>query len=168
MPTDNLAEQSLSNFEATWNGTSVGYVQDADPSTWQLKTIPRMAGKFGDIEIGRIIIGMAGEIKMTLEQVKKETVRQLCPWWSSGTVPMSPAIRHKDLYDYAQQLIIKPVGAGNTDDDITLLKAVPLFGIGKGDGVAWRKINVIWVPFPDRTALASNNYATYGYFGPPA
>lgn len=167
MPSEAIGEKDLENYLASWNALTLGLVKEADPTDWKLKTKELKVGKYGDIKLGEIIIGMEGSIKTVLEQVKVATIRQLCPWWSSGTVPMTPAIRHKDLYDYAQQLILKPVGEATTDNDITLLKVFPKFSHAKGDGNEFREITVEWVPFPDRAALATNKYATYGYFGPP-
>jgi len=167
MPTKNIAHKDLSNCSATWNSVDLGYIKSGDASGLQLKTKELVVGHFGDIPIGAIIIGMQGTLKLTLEQVKKESKQQLSPWWASGVVPMTPALRHKDLYDYAQVLVIHPIGVSGTDEDISLLKAYPMWKPPKFDGKEFQEIEVEFMFWPDRALLATNNYPTYGYFGAP-
>lgn len=167
MPTKNIAHKDLSNIESTWDGVNLGYVRSGDLSGFGLKYKELQVGEFGDIDVGAIIIGMNGLVKLELEQVKAATKQQLSPWWVSGVVPMTPAIRHKDLYDYAKPLILHPVGTSGTAEDVSFLKAVPLWKPPKFDGKEFQIIEVEFRFFPDRALLATNGYPTYGYHGAP-
>lgn len=168
MPTLSIAEKDILNYDCSWKATTLGYVKEVDPTGFKLMTKDVMVGKWGEVVVDKIVIGMAGSIKTTLEQVKVATVKQLCPWWTSGTVPLMPATRHQSLYALAGQLILHPVGDGTTDNDFTFPKAFPIWAPAKADGKEYRVIEVEWLIFPDQSVLGSTNVPSYGTGGPPA
>lgn len=168
MPAENAAQMDLVGYSLSWKTLTLGLVKDADPTGFKLKEAEKKIGKAGDIVVDRVVIGMEGTLKITLHQVNKTVIQQLCPWWTSGTVPLVPSTRYYSHYANAGALIMHPENAGvSTDEDITLVKAFPRLILPKGDGIAWREVQTEWEIYPDQTQLLTSNLLVYGYYGAP-
>jgi hypothetical protein len=166
MPAENTAHMDLTGYEVKWKTLTVGLIKDVDPTGLKPKKKEKKIGKIGDIVIDRVSIGMDGSIKMTLHQVNKTVIQQLCPWWTSGSVALTPATKYHSEYANAGELRLHPLNSGATDEDIVLLKAFPIWGPPKGDGENWREITVEWNIYPDQTAALAGT-VVYGYYGDP-
>jgi hypothetical protein len=166
MPADLSKTQSREAYDVFYNGTSLGNV---DGVTVDIDPVfdPVQVGSLGRRRVGKRIVELEGTITVELRDVDEPTIRSLIPWAPTGPdpIPMLPAGLNKDLYDYAQKLVLHPQSAGTaTTKDLTLLKAVPQIDWpdlnGEGDTV----ITVEFDLFPDRDALPETT--TYGYVGP--
>lgn len=165
MPAENAAQMDLLNYTATWKGSTLGLVKDVDPSGLKLKTVQKKIGKVGDVVLDEVVIGMEGTLKITLHQINRTVIQQLRPYWTSGSVALTPSARFYSFYANSGALVLHPVGVAGTDEDITLLRAFPQFMLPKGDGTNWREVPTEWTLFPDQTELLTNNILVYGYYG---
>jgi len=155
------------NYDTTWNGNSPGIVDAVDP---QLKLLlePITAGTYGNVVLGRRIIALEGQVLVDYRECSLTQIQRFMPWYTSGSIPLTPTTLNKDMYDYAQLLTLHPRDAADTNQDTSLLKAVPVnaYSIkrdGKSDDI-WR---VAYDFYPLRSALeATPSVLLYGYVGP--
>lgn len=160
-----LSEMDIFTFEVFWKGTTLGYIKDVDPSGLSALTKEKKVGNFYDQVIDRVHIGVAGSVKTVLHQVKAATFQALCPWWSSGPLPLSAGTIGFSEYANAGILRFHPFGVADltVTDDINYVKAFPVFTPPKAAG-DWRELEVTWNIYPDQTELAAGNLVTH-YFG---
>lgn len=172
-----LNRLQVSDYDVTWGSYNVGFVDKVTPKL-ALKLKEIKVGTLGDIVIGKRIIGLEGTIEVECREIDVVAINGLMPWsggagnaspsTSGASVPLVPAIYHKDLYDYALPLKLHPTHMGtNTTQDLNLLKAVPHMSyLGDRDGVGDNKVMLEFEFFPDRTALTGTpptpSYGTIG------
>lgn len=167
MPAENAAQMDLLNYSVSWKGNTLGLVKDVDLTALKPQLVEKKIGKMGDVVLDEVVIGMQGTLKLTLHQVNKTTIQQLCPWWSSGSVALISSARFYSRYANSGVLLLHPVGVSGTDEDVNLVKAFPTLIIPKGDGIIWREVQTEWMCFPDQTEALTNNLLVYGYYGAP-
>lgn len=160
--TDSLAAMDLFTFKVFWKGTTLGFVKEVDPTGLKPISKEKKVGNFGEAVIDRIRMGVTGSIKTTLHQVKAAVIKDLCAWWTSGPVPLTPSALHFSEYDNAGALRLHPFGIADetVTDDLTYVKAFPVFTPPKAGG-DWREIEVEWNIYPDQTQLASGLWITH-------
>jgi hypothetical protein len=161
----NLDEMDLFTFEVFWKSTTLGYVKEVDPSGLTALIKEKKVGNFHEQVIDRVHLGVQGSIKTIVHQVKAETVKQLCPWWTSGPVPLAAPTIGFSEYANAGALRLHPFGVADltVTDDINYLKAFPIFTPPKASG-DWREIEITWNIYPDMTQRAAGSNVTH-YFG---
>jgi hypothetical protein len=163
--TNNLAEMDIFTYAVFWKATTVGYIKDVDPSGLSAIVKEKKVGNFYDQVIDRVHVGVTGSVKTVLHQVKAETIKQLCPWWTTGPIPLAAPTIGFSEYANAGILRLHPFGVADATvtDDITYLKAFPIFTPPKASG-DWRELEVTWNIYPDQTDLAAGSLTTH-FFG---
>jgi hypothetical protein len=157
-------------WDVTWNSVALGLVDEVNPDL-KLMMEPITAGTFGKITLGHRIIGLEGKVSVVVREVILAKIKALAaPWWSTGSVPIAPETFNSDSYALAQLLTLHPhdVAAGTTDQDLTLVKTVPLQPYRvKRDGTKDDMWSVDFEVYPDRSQMeASPPKLVYGYIGP--
>lgn len=167
--TKDPADLTLCAWDVSWNGVDLGYVDDVDPTGLEPILEEKKVGSLGDIVLGHWIIGLKGMIKSQHRQLPVTFYQAVSPWWSSGDIALTPALWHKDFYDYAQKLVLHPnhIAAGTKTLDITLLKAVPMFKPPKRNNKPPELVEINWLLYPDRSQLVTSGslIAAFGYIG---
>src|SRR4051794_17443083 len=96
------------SYDITWSTYTAGGVDEVDPTGLVIKLQDVKLGSLGDIALGKRIIGLEGTIKAQLREVDVAAFRALMPWYTSGSVPLTPATFNKDIYAYAAKLTLHP------------------------------------------------------------
>jgi hypothetical protein len=160
----NLSRTRLGNWNVVWDSYDFGAVDKVTPKiAYVTKSIA--VGSMGDVPLGKRFI--RPELKITIEarEIDLALLKKLMPWWTSGSIPLTPQTLHQDLYAYAKLLTLHPsdLAADNHEEDLNIVKAVPDFSPMERDGVADDKIIVEFEAFPDRAHFPDT---VYGYVGP--
>lgn len=155
-------------YDVTWGTLDLGAVDAVKPDL-KLKLAEKKVGSIGDIVVGHWIIGLEGTITVEAREVDLVQLQGLMPWYTSGSIPLTPATWHKDLYDYAAKLTIHPndLPILTLTQDITLLKAVPMIRPAERDGVKPDVLNIEFSFYPDRAQLVTSGslLTAFGYIG---
>ena len=165
-----IANTRRTNWNPTWSGTSLGYVDEVDPD-FEIDTESVMVGTFGKMVLGERIVGIKGKIKVQVRESTLAIMQTLCPWWSSGIIPLTPTGLNIDYYTYADVLTLHPadLAVATVNQDLNFLKAVPIrppAGNFKRSGEKDDVWPVEFLVFPDRTKLALDPpQMVYGYVG---
>src|SRR3954468_14701573 len=143
-------------YDVKWGSVVLGSVANVEPKI-EMVTKPIQLGSLGDVDVGEWIVGLKGTIDMALEEIDLTQFQTLMPWYTSGSIPLMPTTWHKDLYAYAQALVLHPTDlpAATLTQDLTLLKALPKFTPPKRDSRNDEVLNVSWKFFPDRSQLVN-------------
>lgn len=162
-----LARTAVSNYTVSWGDTTpydFGFIDDTDVDL-KLKLKEIKVGTLGDVVLGQRIIALEGSIKVKARELDEAYLRKV---WAAapatGSIPLIPTTAHKDLYDLAQILRLHPTShaANAKDEDIVLVKAVPLLPKRKRDGEADDSDDIEFIFFPDRTKFPVLDYGWIG------
>jgi len=168
--TKDASKMRISGYAVTFKGDSLGWMQDVDPSGIKVLKVDKLLPEIGNIVVDKVIIGMDGTIKTVLQQVDIAALRAVIPWApTSGSIPLVPSTQYQSDYSYAGALVLHPRAVADDSEDITFVKAVPMFPKlpKSSDGKTWNTLEVEWTPFPDQTVLiADTPVLSYGYIGP--
>jgi hypothetical protein len=118
------------------------------------------------VVMGHFIVGMEGVLKAQVMDVTLAAYQAATPWWSSGSIPLSPLTQNTDLYSYAEPLVFHPHDMGDATEDITFPKAVILTPAGapKRDAEGNDVWDIEFMPYPDRASILTGSLK-YGYIG---
>ncbi|HEX8342226.1 MAG TPA: hypothetical protein VF624_15085 [Tepidisphaeraceae bacterium] len=168
--TKTIAQKVIRKYALTWDGATLGWVQDVDPSGLKIKTVEKKIGEIGEVIVDHLIVGMEGTIKAVLEQCKLPVLREAIPWAAAtGSIPLVPATQYDSCYARAKILNLHPEDAGDDlTEDINLLKAYPIVTLPKsGAGSEFANVPIEFMPYPDQAQLvATPRVMVYGYIGP--
>ena len=158
----------LGNYDVVWNSVFMGATDKVNPD-FTLKLKEKKVGSLGDIVIGHWILGLEGKVTCEFREVDKTAMQKVMPWYTSGNIPLVPATWHKDLYDYAQTLILHPsdLAEATVDQDLAFTKTVPIYRPMERDGETPDKIIIDFMLYPDRSQLTTGGapVLTYGNYG---
>lgn len=163
-----VTKTRVGNYDVSWTangGTSYahGYVDDVGVDL-KLLLQPIKVGSIGPAILGHRVRGLSEDSKVTVEcrEIDLTHFQKMCPWFTTGSVALSPATINKDLYDYAGPLIVHPNDVTGTTQDITLVKAVALRGFMSRNGDDDDVVVIEYRVYPDRAQLPT---LVYGYIG---
>jgi len=161
--------RSPGTYDITWGSLFLGSMDEVDPSAMEMVTKPIKVGSIGDVELGQWVIALKGPLKSVAREIDITQYQGLMPWYSTGSISLTPATWHKDLYSYAQQLTVHPIDVSGTAEDITLLMAFPMIKFPKRNGEDEKTdLEIDWLYWPLRTQLTTpgSPLLCYGYVGP--
>jgi hypothetical protein len=157
-----------SMYDAIWtkaggSAYSMGGLDKVEPNM-PMKLDPLKVGSLGDVKVDDEVIGLEDNsmITTTCREVDAAFYKAMCPWYSTGSVSLVPAVPNTRLYQYAGVLTLHPRGDSGTNNDINLLKAVPLRAFFTTDGKAQKIVTIQFSIYPDRSQLPN---LVYGYVG---
>jgi hypothetical protein len=153
-------------YNVSWNSVDLGGLDGVKPE-FKMLLDPIKIGSLGKAKVGDRFVGLGEDAKVTIKirETANGTLRgrlqKLMPWATQTTgaeLALTPAV-NVDLYSYAQALVLHPRGAAAVDEDLTLLKTVPVRAheiprTGTEDDV-WE---VEFLIYPDRSSLPALVY----------
>lgn len=149
------------NWDVTYNAVALGGVDLVEPDI-ELVTAPIKVGSIGEAELGSRFLFANILIKVQAREITRAIIEKLIPW-SAGVgaaIELAPPI-NTDLYTYGQVLLLHPTDAGNTAQDISFTKAVPIQSMSlKRDGENDDVWDLVFKCFPDRAQLPALKYGT--------
>jgi hypothetical protein len=159
-----LSRLRLGNFVCTWDTYDFGGVDKVKPKV-SLKLHPVKVGSIGDLAIDDRIIGLDVDISIEAREIDLVLYKKLAPWYTTGSVALTPSAVHTRLYQYAKALKFHPndpeVGTLATQD-YNFIKAVPLFNPMERDGETDDVVLTGFKVYPDQSQLP---LLIYGYIG---
>lgn len=160
----NAANLRRFDYNCVWNSIDHGYV-DAVMIDPQLAYSDKKVGSLGKVILGAW--GDAGDpiVEVELREITRTLLEKMAYWFAGSAgqaVKLSPPAG-VDIYTYAQLLTLHPtdIAGGTTSQDVTLLKAVPIWGMkltvnGENDAVYKMRFR----GFPDRSGLPTVDYGS--------
>lgn len=155
--TKTTASMDAFKYECLWKTVTLGYCKDVDPGNVQLNWLPLTTGETGSTVLDRFFEGLDpnSSVSIVMHQVKVETLQTLCPWWTSGSVIMTPAMWYSQRAN-AGLLRLHPIGVSGTAQDLVFPLAYPTFRLPRGNPQGqstFREIPTTWFMYSDATAL---------------
>ncbi len=160
-----ISKTDFWSYAVKWGTDDLGFIKEVDPTGLKMIWKELTIGNIGPAVLDKQFQGLTGEVKFALHEVKIATIQKLCPWWTSGSVPITPTTIGWSQYANSKLLNLHPytVAAGTTTEDRNYLKVFLEFTDPKAEGNTWRQVDVTATLFPDQALLPA---LTYGYRGP--
>lgn len=155
----------LTSWDAIWNAVPLGLLDKVKPDI-KLEMEPIKRGTTGKHILGHFITASTIKITAEIPAPTLAIVRSMCPWFTSGQVPMMPAAMNVDAYTYAQSLTLHPHDVVSaTTEDMIFPKTVPMWAFNlERDGDKEEVWQIQFIVYPDFDQLiASPPVVSYGY-----
>ena len=158
------------NWDVLYNSVALGGLNKVDLSKLALLLEPVKIGSLGNMKLDDRVIGLedGALISVEIREITRAKIEAALPWVSgttvTGRIPLLPPINTLLSNAYAHALVLHPRGAADVNQDITLLKAVPvqLFNLSR-DGTKDDVWELMFRLYPDMSITPPAN--PYGYIG---